>query len=97
MKEWLNETIDTTITDGKITVVTKESDDDIEDYVTASDYEDEVKLCFAVVVEDFQDNTSSGGGVKVDYKFRYNATDLIPYEGRLGGFYNIFYIDNYES
>ena len=93
MKEWLEDQI----ADESITVVTKESDDDIEDYVTASDYEDEVKLCFAVVVEDFQDNTSSGGGVKVDYKFRYNATELIPDDGRIGEFYNIFYIDDYES
>jgi ATP-binding cassette subfamily A (ABC1) protein 3 len=50
-----------------------EDEDDLEDYITDSDYDDDdsVKICFAVVIDHLTDT-------KADYKIRFNSTDTDP-------------------
>lgn len=50
-----------------------DDEDDLEDYITDSDYDDDdsLKLCFAVVIDTLDAS-------KVDYKIRFNSTDTDP-------------------
>jgi len=50
----------------------------IEDYVTASDYKDQWRLCFAVVFDE-------AAGDTYRYRIRFNQTETIPKKGRRMG------------
>jgi ATP-binding cassette subfamily A (ABC1) protein 3 len=64
-----------------------ESVGDFEDYITSSDYEDEMKMCFGVVMK------KNGNEYKLE--FRYNITETIIRDGagRIGSFMDIFDLD----
>lgn len=73
-----------------VTITYFDDNDEIDDYVKDSKYEDSPKLCVAVVFEKFDDND-------YEYSIRFNQTDSIPGENQpVGEFIDVFYMENYE-
>lgn len=70
-------------------VVYFEDNDDIDDYVESDDYEDNPKLCFAVVFDKAEAS-------KYEYSIRFNQTYSTPEDARLGEDIDIFNTGLYE-
>lgn len=69
----------------------KDSEDDLEDYITDSDYEDNPKACFAVVFKESADH-------KYNYEIRFNETKSVVEDNRrTGEDVNIFQIGDYDN
>lgn len=84
MKNKVDETISRIIEGINFQHVEFESISDFEDYITSSNYDDNVKICFGVYMKNTEDS-------KYEVRIRYNITQPITRDGdRLGEFINIF-------
>lgn len=77
-----------------------ESDDDLEDYVTRSSYDDDdnahEKVVFGVVVDEEPEDYT--GNITLKWKLRFNSTDTRPeHQSIRGTFFQIFGINWHES
>ncbi|OMJ77796.1 hypothetical protein SteCoe_22546 [Stentor coeruleus] len=73
-----------------VDVVFFDDNEAIEDYVTDEDYEDNPKICFAVVFAKAEEN-------EYEYSIRFNQTYSIPDESSLGAEVDIFNLDKFDA